>query len=181
MGERRNDLVSAARLGDQNAWAELYRAAYPKLLGYARCRLGGFDEAKDAVAEVMARAVTAIERFDGSDDRFTPWLIGICRNVVVDAQRAKYRFTSEPEIDYVSDSPTPLDYLMADVEHELLRQAFARLSDDDREILELRVIAGLSSEDVAIILDSQPSAVRMAQMRALHKLRVIVEELGHVG
>ena len=52
-----------------------------------------------------------------------------------------------------------------------MRQAFARLSDADRELLELRVVAGLSAEEAAAVLGRRPGAVRMAQSRALTRLR----------
>ena len=63
----------------------------------------------------------------------------------------------------------------------MLRAAFERLDRDERELLELRVVAGLSSAEVADVLGKQPSAVRMAQKRALARLRVFVGEVSHVG
>lgn len=56
-----------------------------------------------------------------------------------------------------------------------MRAAFAKLSKADRELLELRVVAGLSSEDAAAALGKKPGAVRMAQARALEKLRAHLE------
>jgi RNA polymerase sigma-70 factor (ECF subfamily) len=64
----------------------------------------------------------------------------------------------------------------ARVEHETVRRAFAQLNDPERELLELRVIAGLSSEQVAVVLAISPGAVRMAQARALNKLRNLMPE-----
>ena len=52
-----------------------------------------------------------------------------------------------------------------------MREAYTRLSDDDREVLDLRVVAGLSADEVAAVLGKQPGAVRMAQSRALERLR----------
>ena len=56
-----------------------------------------------------------------------------------------------------------------------VRHAFARLDPDDRELLELRVQGGLTSEEVGSLLGKQPGAVRMAQARALGRLRTILE------
>jgi len=67
------------------------------------------------------------------------------------------------------------------MEHESVRQAFSLLSDSDRELLELRVVAGLTSDEVATILSMRPSAVRMAQMRALEKLRSLMAEVSING
>lgn len=58
----------------------------------------------------------------------------------------------------------------------MVREAFKKLNDDEREILELRVVAGLTSEDVAAVLSMTPGAVRTAQARALKKLRNMLPE-----
>ena len=71
----------------------------------------------------------------------------------------------------------PATRLMALVEHDLSRKAFARLSDHEQELLELRVVAGLASQDVASLTGRRPGAVRMAQSRALDRLRTEYEEL----
>ena len=57
-----------------------------------------------------------------------------------------------------------------------MRRAFTRLGVNDQELLELRVVAGLSSEDTAAALGKRPGAIRMAQVRALARLRRILEE-----
>jgi RNA polymerase sigma-70 factor (ECF subfamily) len=51
------------------------------------------------------------------------------------------------------------------------------LSDDDRELLDLRVVGGLSADEVASVLGKQPGAVRMAQSRALDRLRGHFQEI----
>jgi RNA polymerase sigma-70 factor (ECF subfamily) len=66
-------------------------------------------------------------------------------------------------------------------EQASVRAAFALLPDRDRELLELRVVAGLSSEEVAAILDMRPGAVRTAQARALDKLRAVLGGAEGVG
>ena len=61
-------------------------------------------------------------------------------------------------------------------EYAAERRAFDRLPDSERELLELRLIAGLTSEETAHVLGRRPGAVRMAQSRALSRLRAILEE-----
>ena len=55
--------------------------------------------------------------------------------------------------------------------------AFARLRPEERDLLELRVTAGLDAEEVATVLGKRPGAVRMAQARALARLRTFLEEV----
>ena len=166
-------LVAQARTGDPDAWEALYRRAYPRLLAYARRRLDG-DRAVDAVSETMARAVAGIDRYVAGPSGFEGWLFGICRHVVLDAQRASgrkgYAAPVEPE------GPGVDEAVLRDEEQAAVRAAFARLNDRDRELLELRVVAGLSAEETAAVLGRRPGAVRMAQSRALGRLRRTLEE-----
>jgi RNA polymerase sigma-70 factor (ECF subfamily) len=169
-------LVDQARVGNQDAWAALYRTTYQPLLAYAHHHLGNLDDARDAVSETMARAVRAIHRFEGGDDGVKAWLVGICRHVVADEQRARYRCPRTEMREIESHDPQPGDNLLAEADQATLRAAFARLDPDEQELLSLRVVAKLSSDELAAALGKKPSAVRMAQMRALGRLRTFMEE-----
>jgi RNA polymerase sigma-70 factor (ECF subfamily) len=149
----------------------LFRLAYPRLVAYARRRLSDGEAAKEAVAETMARAVRGIDGFVWKGGGFDAWLFGILRHVVLDAQRAR-RPQALGDIEArPSLEAGPLDQLLGAEEAGRVRAAFSRLGADDREVLELRVLAGLSSEEAAIVLGKRPGAVRMAQARALERLR----------
>jgi RNA polymerase sigma-70 factor (ECF subfamily) len=169
-------VVERARRGDQDAWADIYRLAYPGLLAFARRRLGSLDAGRDAVSETMVRAVAGIDRYTYHDDGITPWLFGICRNVVAEAERYNRRFVGSEPPEEPADGADPSFGLVAEQEGAALRRAFSRLNDQERELLELRVLGKLSAEETAQVLGMQPGAVRMAQMRALARLRIFVEE-----
>jgi len=173
-------LVARAREGDATAWEALYRSAYPQLLAYAARRLDP-EGARDAVSEAMARAVARIDRFVWEGAGFDAWLFGILRNVVHDAQRAVRRRApaDDDDLDMPSLEPGPLDHILGAEEATALRVAFRRLSPSDQEVLELRVVAGLSSEEVAQVIGKRPGAVRMAQARALERLRELLMETAH--
>jgi RNA polymerase sigma-70 factor (ECF subfamily) len=166
-------LVARARQGDASAWEALYRRAYPALLAYARRRLDA-EGARDAVSETMARAVSKIDRFAWNGAGFDAWLFGILRHVVIDAQRSliERKIPADPP----PDSPGPLDHLLGAEEAKAVRAAFHRLSEGDQEVLELRVVAQLSADEVAEVLGKKAGAVRMAQARALERLRALMEE-----
>jgi RNA polymerase sigma-70 factor (ECF subfamily) len=120
----------------------------------------------------MARAVANIGRYrplPGSGG-FEGWLFGICRHVVLDIQRAAGRRGYDPPAEGVTHAD-PAEGLLSTEEAAAVRRAFALLSDADRELLELRVVAGLSAEAAAAVLGRRPGAVRMAQSRALARLR----------
>jgi RNA polymerase sigma-70 factor (ECF subfamily) len=172
-------LVAAARSGDGDAWEALYRRAYPRLFAYARRRLASDDAARDAVSETMTRAVRGLGRYRAEGAGFDAWLSGIVRHVVLDAQRAGARRTARLDgvgalPDVASSEDGPEERLLGSLEAASMRAAFALLSDADRELLELRVVLGLSSDEVATALGKRPGAVRMAQARALDRLRALL-------
>jgi len=169
-------LVRRAREGDASAWEALYRRAYPRLLAYARRRLPGGEEAQDAVSETMVRAVKGIHRFRSEGAGFDAWLYGILRHVVLDAQGGQRRKSGDPVPEVVDRAPLPLDGMLHQEEAGALRAAFGRLRSEDQELLELRVVAGLPAEDAAKVLGRRAGAVRMAQSRALARLRSLLDE-----
>jgi RNA polymerase sigma-70 factor (ECF subfamily) len=165
---------------DPAAWESFYERVYPMMLAFAERRLGRGESARDAVSEALARTVKTVARMHELDATPEAWSFGILRHVIADVQRQSYRDrrTVEP---YSESAADPTSNVEVDFEHENVRQAFTQLSASDRELLELRVVAGLSSEDVGKVLSMRPSAVRMAQMRALERLRSLMAEVSVNG
>ena len=164
-----------ATVGEET-WDEVYRRARPRLLAYARRRLPD-DAADDAVSETLTRAVAAAPRYRDAGVGVDAWLFGICRHVVLDSQRRAYRRRDrDAAVGWSPDEPGPLDAVLGAEEAVQLRTAFARLSPADQELLELRVVAGLDADAVAEVLGKRPGAIRMAQSRALRRLRRLLEE-----
>jgi RNA polymerase sigma-70 factor, ECF subfamily len=163
-------VVGRAAQRDPDAWEELYRRSYTRLYSYARRRLPDQAAAEDAVSETMTRALDRIDRFSWQGAGFDGWLYGIARNVIREAGRRWPRHGSE-----VDDHPTaergPEDEIVARDQAAAVREAFERLAPEERELLELRVQGGLSSEEVGALLGKRPGAVRMAQARAPQRLR----------
>jgi RNA polymerase sigma-70 factor (ECF subfamily) len=174
-------LVSAACGGDDAAWEALYRSIYPRLRSFFVRRIGE-EHAEDAVSETMTRAVASIARFQWTDAGFDGWVFGIARHVSVDHHRRaervrRYRHVGRLFSGGKTDGTLPIDHnLVIDDDHALIRELFTRLSAAEQELLELRVIAGLSAEQVGEVLGRNPGAVRTAQSRALAHLRELMEE-----
>jgi RNA polymerase sigma-70 factor, ECF subfamily len=173
-------VVDAARDGDRAAWEQLYRRLYPRLRSYLARRVG-FEGVEDAVNETMAKAIAGIEGYRSGPSGFDAWVFGIARHVSADHHR---RFARERRQQVVAhhidghgpDGDLPVDHWLdlAD-DYAYLRSMFSRLDPAEQEILELRVIAGLSAGEVATLLRRQPGAVRTSQSRALAHLRRLME------
>jgi RNA polymerase sigma-70 factor (ECF subfamily) len=168
-------LVEKARGGDADAWESLYRNVYPRLRAYA-ARHGGADAAEDLVNETMARAVAAMGKFQWQSAGFDAWLFGILRRVCAEHHRHNRR-RQDRDVRYGPslDGDQPTDHFDLIEEQERVRRAFEQLKPAERELLELRVMAGLSADQVGELLGKQPGAIRTAQSRAVAQLRRLME------
>jgi RNA polymerase sigma-70 factor (ECF subfamily) len=170
----RRSLVEQARAGNAEAWEILLRALYPRLAAYAT-RRNGPDYADDVVAETMTRAVESIDRFRWGRAGFDGWVFGIARRVSADhARREAKAARPSPTPDLPAGSVD--DGLSLAEDHAEVRAAFEMLRPQEREVLELRVIAGLTAEQAAAVLGKRPGTVRVAQSRALARLRELLED-----
>ena len=167
-------MVDRARRGDAPAWERLYRDVYPRLRSYAISHAGS-AAAEDLVNETMARAVAAIARFRWEANGFDAWLFGILRRVCAEHHRREKRRGGTFRLAPTPNGSHPGEDLELVDDHTAVRNAFAKLTPAEREVLELRLIAQLSAEDTGRVLGKRAGAVRTAQSRALANLRALME------
>jgi RNA polymerase sigma-70 factor (ECF subfamily) len=177
--EEARRLVEAATAGDDAAWEALYRSLYPRLRAFFVRRVG-YEHADDTVGETMMRAVASIDRFVWTDAGFDGWVFGIARHVAVDHHRRQGRVRRYHHITRMfsgnktdGTAPVEQDLVIGD-DQALIRDLFTQLTPAEQEVLELRVIAGLSAEEVGEVLGHKAGAVRTAQSRALAHLRQLM-------
>jgi RNA polymerase sigma-70 factor (ECF subfamily) len=168
-------LVERAREGDGSAWECLYRNVYPRLRAYAVSH-AGMASAEDLTNETMARAVAGIGRFRWEASGFDGWLFGILRRVCSEHHRRQGRQRRDARFGPERNGSEPGDDLELAEDHAAVRKAFAQLTLAEQEILELRLVSRLSSEDTARVLGKRPGTVRTAQSRALANLRKLMEQ-----
>ena len=160
---------------DPDAWEAVYVQVRPVLWRFARIRLATAEQAEDAVSETIARAMSAIGRYRDGHRGLIGWLIGIERNVINETYRSGRRLRAVPAEREIAP-PESVDGVITADEVHALRMAFAGLPSDDQELLGLRVVARLDAVTTAKVLGKRPGAIRMAQARALGRLRVTLIE-----
>ena len=162
--------LRAARNGDEWAIACVFRAVHPSLLHYLRRHAP--DAAEELASETWLAAAKGFATFEGNLDDFRAWLFVVARRRIVDHYRSQSRrprlaaFTGEepttPSADDLAIEALSTDQAIA----ALVRD----LSADQAEVVMLRVVAGLSVGQVAMIMGSSPGSVRVLQHRALRQL-----------
>lgn len=174
-------LVPKARDGDRRALQSIIRLIHPKVLRYARARIGGgrAPTPDDVAQEICLAVATSVENYVDKGRPFMAFVYGIAFNKVADAHRAMSRDKSNPTEDVpdtVDSRFTPEEAALTLDGSNRVRELLDSLSEKAREILILRIYAGLSAEETAVIVGSTPGAVRVAQHRALAALRKLVDE-----
>ena len=166
-------VLAAAKSGDSDAITVLYRTFNPALLRYYRANANRVAE--DLTQEVWLSAGRRLRSFDGDDQQFRAWLFTIARRRLVDHWRSTGR-----RVDEVSDEvePAALDgdpsaRLVGDA---AIAELTAGLTDEQREVITLRVVGGLSVDEVASIIGKSPGAVRVIQHRAIRKAAARLNE-----
>ena len=185
-----NDLVDRAAQRDPDAMGELLAEIRPGLVRYCRARLGriggAYTTADDVAQEVCIALLRALPRYRDLGRPFSAFVYGIAAHKVVDAQRAAIRGAAVTPVETIADEPdiAPGPEQRA-VNVDLARRLsglLARLSEVQREIVLLRVAVGLSAEEVGAVVGMSAPAVRVAQARALAKLRTLAgDTLGEVA
>ncbi|MQA15604.1 MAG: sigma-70 family RNA polymerase sigma factor [Pseudonocardiaceae bacterium] len=180
-GDEFDVLVTAAVGGERNAMERLLAAIRPLVVRYCRARVGRQERtsasADDVAQEVCVAVITALPGYRDQGRPFLAFVYGIAAHKVADAHRSASRNRADPVAD-VPDLPVLGDGPEQRVMHGELNNRMARLLTllpaKQREILVLRVVEGYSAEDTADMVGSTPGAVRVAQHRALARLRKVL-------
>jgi RNA polymerase sigma-70 factor (ECF subfamily) len=161
---------------DPRAFEPLYRRYAEPVYRYAYRRLGDHDAAADATSLVFTRVLAALPAYREGDGTFRSWLFRIAHNVITDHFRARPPNLPLADVHVRDTDPSPEEIVIAAEEGDLLSALLARLTDNQRHVLELRR-AELSGEEIAAALGCSHAAVRMLQHRAIERLRQIRDEL----
>ena len=172
MNLNEKELVINAKDGDKNAFSELYTIYKDKLYRYAFYRLCDEQDAEDAVSDCVISAYRQIEHLK-KPDAFSAWLFRIlyCScNAQIKARMARRNMA---DINDLSET------LTCDIEDTIdkteLQEALGILKDDEKDIVLLSVVSGLSSAEIAKMTDLTSGSVRSKLSRSLKKMREFLE------
>ena len=127
-------------------------------------------------------AIQALPRYQDQGRPFLAFVYGIASHKVADAHRAAARNRSEPtEVlpERFSLDAGPEQMAINSDSAARMTRLLSVLPEKQREILTLRIVVGLSAEETAEAVGSTPGAVRVAQHRALARLKSEIAAAGH--
>jgi RNA polymerase sigma-70 factor (ECF subfamily) len=163
--------LRAAKRGDEDAFASLWREFQPGLLRYLKVKAA--PAAEDLAADTWIRVVRALPSFEGDEDGFRAWLFTVARNRLTDWYRS-----SERRVEFIGEANLAMMPASNNVETEAEELSstdkavamIASLPTDQGEAVMLRVVAGLDVSRVAAIMERSPGSVRVLCHRGLRRL-----------
>ncbi|MFI5592168.1 sigma-70 family RNA polymerase sigma factor [Amycolatopsis sp. NPDC051758] len=172
-------LVTSAVAGDSAATDALLGLLRPGVLRYCRARLGDRrhrdSDAEDCAQEILLAVLDALPGYRHEPSRFWGFVYGVAAHKVVDAHRHRQDDVSVPVPEFApvpSDRPGPLGHVEAAERRERLNLLLGQLAPQQRDVVVLRLVLGLSARDAAGVLGlAGAGAVRVSQHRALIALR----------
>ncbi len=172
MNECEQELIQQAVRGDRQAFGALVRAHQARVFHFIRRLLGSTDEAADLTQETFIRAYQALPRWR-PEARLQTWLLQIARNAALDLLRQRQRhvvLAADEQAEPIDPAPSPLSRLQSARDLEMLERLLARLPHEQREILLLREVEGLSYDELAATLQLNAGTVKSRLARAREAL-----------
>jgi RNA polymerase sigma-70 factor (ECF subfamily) len=173
-------LLQRARLGDADAFAELYQDNVQAIYRYIVNRVNDIHLAEDLTGDVFTKALQGLNKYQDQGKPFVAWLYRIAHARVVDYYRKNGRRQPESDIDDENIHVDPeMDEGMDQGQMaQLIQAAIADLTDDQQQVVVLRFMEGYRIEVVAQLMGKQPNAIKALQHRALRTLAKRLEKAG---
>ncbi|MBX9246494.1 sigma-70 family RNA polymerase sigma factor [Actinotalea ferrariae] len=172
-------VLAHARRGSPEGFSAIYQDLVRPVAGYLRAQ--GVRDVEDATSEVFLSVFTGLARFEGDQAQLRAWVFTIAHRRAVDTFRRASRRVVETAYEAEDDVRTSesaeagaLDALGG----QRVMEVLGTLTDEQREVLVLRIVADLTVEQVAEVTGRRAGAVKALQRRGLAALRRTLAETG---
>jgi RNA polymerase sigma-70 factor (ECF subfamily) len=165
-------LVAEAKAGDAEAFGAIFDAYAAPIHRFIASRVNRPSDAEDLTQLVFVKALEALPRYEARGIPFGGWLFRLARNAVIDQIRTRKDHVSllaAATRETEEAGPEARAALRDDLDR--VAAALRELTDDQREVIELRFFAGLSVQETAAVMGRQEGTIRGLQFRAIAALR----------
>ena len=169
-------LVREAKQGRPWAFGRIFDHYHEPIYRFIASRVDRPSDAEDLTQLVFVKALEALPRYEVRGVPFGGWLFRLARNAVIDHVRTRrdhLELTAEIQRPTEDAGPEATAALRQDL--DAVARALGALTEEQREVIELRFFAGLSAREAADAMGKQEGTIRGLQFRAIASLR---RELG---
>lgn len=168
--------LKKAKAGDLQAIEQLCLATWEPLYRFVYFKVQNREETEDITQETYLKTLTYWRDHQGFPDNLPGFMKTIALNIIRDRWRQKKRRGIPVSFLEINSGETAAADQQNDVAQRLLvESALAKLSEDHRIILDLRIVKGYSSAETAKFVGKTEAAVRTAQHRALQALAALLD------
>ena len=174
--ELEQQLVQRACQGDAQAFGQLYELSVDRVYRYIFFRVSDDETAEDLTSRVFLKAWEHMPDFKPRSVPFIAWLYTISHNAVIDHYRLIHPTASLDEALYVpSDDLLPEEECERHTAAHSLRRALQQLTAEQGQVVTMKLLDGMSTDEIAARLHKSPGAIRALQMRAYQALARIYQ------
>ncbi|MFN2138203.1 MAG: sigma-70 family RNA polymerase sigma factor [Candidatus Promineifilaceae bacterium] len=164
--------LALAKAFNRQALADIYDEYQPPIYRYISRQVEDMDTARDLTADVFNRFLDALRHGRGPDGHAGAWLYRAAHNIVVDHYRRRaFRGHLPLPEQLVDGEADPARQVENRLTSGLVHEALQTLTADQRQVITLKFLAGLSNAEVADIMEKPVGAVKALQHRALAALQ----------
>jgi len=171
-------LISKAQAGNRDALNDLVSFYWHPIYRFVSYKTESIEDAQELTQETFFRACRSLPNYQKTNATFKTYLSHIALNLIRDFWRKKGR---SPTLVDFSDYQEPVaeddqpDVLAVTVERrETICNVLQELPNEQRQVVELRIITGLTVKETALAMNKSEAAIKMLQQRALKSLRVLL-------
>ena len=174
------EIIAEAAKGDREAFGRLYERYVFRVFRHIQFLTNDSKLAEDLTAQTFLNALEAILRYEVRGVPFLAWLFRIAYNLTMSQMKAQNRQNGHAQlaegVQAKGTSHSPEESCEAKVDGEKVWGEVRKLQGDQRRVIVMRFIDGLSYADIARVLDKSVGATRVIQYRALASLRRMLED-----
>ena len=165
-------LVAEAKRGNREAFGRIFDAYAGPVHRFIASRVNRPSDAEDLTQLVFVKALEALPRYQARGVPFGGWLFRLARNAIIDQIRTRRDHLSlVTAVTRETEDAGPEQRAALSEDLDRLAEALKELTDDQREVIELRFFAGLSALEAAMVMGRQEGTIRGLQFRAIQSLR----------
>jgi len=171
-------LIDSAKMGDRDAFSELYKLFYTPLYRYTLSRCQDRELAEDICQQVFLKFYESLDSYTLEKSPLA-YLFTIAKHLLINHKEKKTfsPFDKILEDTLPDDSSTIIDEAHVKLLAESINGYLPHLTEEEQELIRLYFYAELSYKEIAPIMDKQEDHLRKIKERALKKLRVLTQHL----
>ncbi len=175
MLEAEKQYIQEARKGNKEAFGALYDHYLPQIYRFILFKVSRKDEAEDLTHEVFLNAWQNMPGYRMKGFPFSSWLYQIARNAVIDSYRTAKQHVQIEMVDENNLQPIPSSQEEVNMilEMEKVRKCIGQLRPDYQDLVIMRFIEEMPTDEIASALNKSEGAVRLMQHRAMKDLKEI--------